>query len=66
MADEAPDVPSTTEQDTTAQDNIARGLAVAGMICFWCCVGATVYELRRRKRKNYVDAAAHAETAVIV
>lgn len=61
MSTEELEAPNTKEQD-----DIARGVAVAGMICFWCCVGTALYEIRRRKRKNHVDAAVHAETAIIV
>ena len=56
---------SEGEHETNSQDDVARGVAVAAMIGFWCGVGAAVYAIRRRKKKH-VDAAEYAETAIVV
>ena len=56
---------SEGDHETNSQDDVARGVAVAVMIGFWCCVGAALYAIRRRNKKH-VDAAVYAETAIVV
>lgn len=56
---------SEGDHETNSQDDVTRGVAVAAMLGFWCCVGAAVYAIRRCKKKH-VDAAVYAETAIVV
>jgi hypothetical protein len=55
------------QDSTRAQDDIARGIAVGGLVAFWCLVGIAAYFVRRRRQKQAADdAALHAETAVVL
>ena len=54
-----------TESDAaaaSARETLVTALAVCGMVCFWCCVGAIVCAIKRRRG----EAASMADTAVVL